>query len=348
MKGVILRGGKLVVDELAEPAPGPGQVLVETHACGICGTDLHALRHMRDFLDGLRRSGGPLPTDPDRDIAFGHEFCGEILDHGPGEARFKPGTMVVGLPYVTGPEGAEYVGYSNRYPGGFAERMVLTERLLFAVPNGLDANRAALTEPFAVGAHAVARADIHRDAAIMVVGCGPIGLAVIAALKARGLGPVIAVDFSPARRLFAERLGADEVVDAAAETQASIWARHRAGKRGPRAVAFECVGRPGVAQKVIDDLPVGSRLVVVGNVLEQSSIDQVVAFNKELDICFSLNYSPVEFSRTLDDIAEGRIDVDPVLTGVVAPEEVEQAFAALADPERHAKIVINFGQGVTK
>jgi 2-desacetyl-2-hydroxyethyl bacteriochlorophyllide A dehydrogenase len=343
MRAVVTRQGRLTCETIEVPAPGEGQVLVRTLACGICGTDLHAVNHLAPFLAGLARAGAPLPTDPDGPVVFGHEFCAEILDHGPGGARrFKAGTRVVGLPFVTGPSGADYVGYSNRYPGGFAEQMVLTEKLLFEVPNGLSSSHAATTEPFAVGAHAVARAAIAGPAVIAVVGCGPIGLAVIAALKARGLGPVIGLDFSPARRRFAEAVGADEVVDPAVEPLAAVWARHGAGKRGRRAVAFECVGRPGAAQAVIAAAPAQALVVVVGNSLEPAAIDQVMAFNKELDIRFSLNYTPAEFRATLDDIAEGRIDAGKMLTSTVSLDGVADAFEALKDPERHAKIVIAF------
>lgn len=343
MQAVVTRQGRLSCEEVEVPTPGAGQVLVKTLACGICGTDLHALGHIHGFLEGLSRSGSPLPVDPEGPMVFGHEFCGEILEHGAGApAKFKPGTTVVGLPYITGPFGAEYVGYSNRYPGGFAPQMVLTEKLLFEVPNGLHATHAAMTEPFAVGAHAVARAKIDEPAVIAVIGCGPIGLAVIAALKARGLGPVIGLDYSPGRRRFAEALGADEVVDPAVEPLEAVWARTGAGKRGRRAVAFECVGRPGVAQGVVEAAPKNALVVVVGNALEACSIDQVMAFNKELDLVFSMNYAPAEFHRTLTDIAEGRIDVAKVLTGVVGPMETPAAFEALKDPERHAKIVVAF------
>lgn len=343
MRGVVLRQGQLVVENnVPEPVPGKGQVLIATRTCGICGTDLHARHHIDNFLSGLQRAGSPIPTDPHRDVVLGHEFCGEVLDHGPDtDDRLKPGTLVVGLPFVTGPKGSDYVGYSNDFPGGFAERMVLTERLLFAVPNGLSAEHAALTEPFAIGEHVVTRARVPEGAVILVVGCGPIGLAVIAALKSRGIGPVVATDFSPARCRFAEAMGADEVVNAGAETQEEIWARLQLG-RGSRAVAFECVGRPGIVQKVIDALPRNGLVVVVGNVLEDSSIDQVVAFNKEIDICFAQNYRPAEFKATLDNIAEGRINVAPVLTGIVAPEGMAEAFDALTDSETHAKIILRF------
>src|ERR1700722_1647829 len=109
MKAVVRREGRLVCEEVEVPAPTEGQALVRTLACGICGTDLHAVHHLGAFLEGLARSGGPLPVDSDAPVVFGHDFCGEVLDHGPGtQARFKPGTRVVGLPYVTGPSGAEY------------------------------------------------------------------------------------------------------------------------------------------------------------------------------------------------------------------------------------------------
>jgi len=89
-------------------------------------------------------------------------------------------------------------------------------------------------------------------------------------------------------------------------------------------------------------VPRGSQVVVVGNSLEPSSIAQVKAFNLELEIVFAMNYSPAEFGGTLADIAEGRIDTGPMLTGTVPPEGVDQAFTDLRDAERHAKILVSF------
>jgi 2-desacetyl-2-hydroxyethyl bacteriochlorophyllide A dehydrogenase len=345
MKAVVLQEGVLTVEDVPEPLPGEGQLLLSTRTCGICGTDLHAHHHIDSFLAGLTASGSPLPVDPRGKIIMGHEFCGEVVGRGPNTSnRIPDGRLVVALPFVTGAHGAEYVGYSNRFPGGFAEQIVITEKLAHEVPNGLSAERAALTEPFAVGAHAVARANIAPSSGvILVVGCGPIGLAVIAALKARGLGPVIAMDFAAGRRGFAEAIGADEVVDAAAETQKSVWARHGAGKRGRQAVVFECVGRPGIAQAIIDEVPRNAKVVIVGNALEACTIDQVKAFNLELEIVFAMNYAPAEFASTLADIAEGRIDTDAVSTQVIRADEVPQAFAELKAGERQSKVLIGFG-----
>src|SRR5262249_49494376 len=157
--------------------------------------------------------------DPKAGMVMGHEFSAEVLDYGPGTpARLKTGRRVVSMPILMNASGPVSVGYSNTWPGGYSERMVLSDALLLEVPNGLSDLQAAMTEPFAVGAHAVAKAALDEDAGFLVIGCGPVGLAVIASLKARGLGPVAAADYSPARRAMAERMGADIIVDPAKES----------------------------------------------------------------------------------------------------------------------------------
>jgi threonine dehydrogenase-like Zn-dependent dehydrogenase len=137
-------------------------VLVKTLACGICGSDLHARKHAHRMVEMSRRLGRE-PMDLDRDVVFGHEFCCEILDYGAGTKRkLKPGTRVCSLPALLTPQGPQGIGYSNENVGGYAERMLLSEALLLEVPNGLASEHAALTEPLAVGLHAVAKAKIRR------------------------------------------------------------------------------------------------------------------------------------------------------------------------------------------
>jgi threonine dehydrogenase-like Zn-dependent dehydrogenase len=115
------------------------------------------------------------------------------------------------------------IGYSNDIAGGFAQFLPLAERLLLPVPNGFPATHAALTEPMAVGWHAMQRARLMPEDMPLVIGCGPVGLAVIAALKLKDVHPIIAADFSPARRALALRMGADEVVDPAAASPYASW-----------------------------------------------------------------------------------------------------------------------------
>src|SRR5580704_2143101 len=209
MRATVMRDRKLVVADIPTPEPGPGEVLVKTLACGICGSDLHALKHAEKLVEGARRSGGPFVMDINRDIVMGHEFCVEVMDYGPNTKRqIKTGSRVCAMPLLIKATGVETVGYSNENPGGYGEYMRLMESLLLPVPNGLSTERAALTEPMAVGYHAVQKARLERDDAPLVIGCGPVGLSVIAALKMAGVYPVVAADFSPRRRELAQQMGA--------------------------------------------------------------------------------------------------------------------------------------------
>ena len=355
MRAVVRRNKTLVCDEIGELTPGEGQVLVKTLACGICGSDLHALHHMEHMIDLSRRGGAPdSGFDPAADTVFGHEFCAEILDHGPGSTKaLKAGARVVSIPITMTGGGVEALGFSNRLPGGFAERMILSEALILEVPNGLPTDKAALTEPFAVGLHAVAKARLEPKSVSLVVGCGPVGLAVIAALKAQGYGPVIAADFSPRRRAAAEKLGADIVIDPAAESPHERWEslgvpKTRAAQSMMRImgapiaqpVVFECVGSPGVLQALIEAAPAGSQIVVAGVCMETDRIEPSIAITKEIELTFVFGYSPEEFALTLRHLSEGVIDVSGLVTGTVGLDGVAGAFKALGDPEAHVKIMV--------
>src|SRR5262245_5764012 len=214
MRVVAMLDHKLHLREMPTPVPGPGEVLVKTLACGICGSDLHALKFTEKLVDSARRSGGAFVMDTKRDIVMGHEFCAEVVDHGPGSPKtLKVGTRVCSIPILISATGVSTVGYSNDNPGGYGEYMRLMEPLLIPVPQSLSTGHAALTEPMAVGLHAVKKARLTPDDVPLVIGCGPVGLAVIAALRLEGVRPIVAADFSPRRRELALAVGADAVVD---------------------------------------------------------------------------------------------------------------------------------------
>ena len=219
MRAAVMRDRKLVVADVPAPEPGPGEVLVRTLACGICGSDLHALRFADQFVATARRAGNPRVMDLARDVIMGHEFCAEIVEHGPATTRtLKAGSRVCSRPLLMRATGPQSIGYSNDNPGGYAEYMRLSEDLLLEVPNGLATDHAALTEPMAVGVHAVAKARLEPDDAPLVIGCGPVGLAVIAALRLAGVRPIVAADFSKRRRELAVAVAADIVADPAETT----------------------------------------------------------------------------------------------------------------------------------
>ena len=351
-----MRQQKLVVADVPVPALGPGDVLVRTLACGICGSDLHALKHAEKFVETSRRAGNPFVMDLGRDVIMGHEFCAEIVEHGPDTTKaLRVGARVCSRPTLMRPTGPQSIGYSNDNPGGYGEYMRLSEALLLEVPNGLSTEHAALTEPMAVGVHAVAKARLEPDDAPLVIGCGPVGLAVIAALRLRGVRPIVAADFSKRRRDLAAAVGADLVVDPAATTPWQSWreaAVYRDSSRAPAlppwipgpavrpAVVFECVGVPGVLDQVMAAAPRGTRIVVVGVCMEADTIHPMLGISKELNLQFVLGYTPDEFAATLRHIAEGAIPTAPLITGTVGIDGVADAFVALGSPERHAKILV--------
>lgn len=348
-----MRNQELVLTDLPIPEPGPGEVLVKTLACGICGSDLHVLKHAPEFVEASRRSGSLFTMDLSRDVVMGHEFCAEVVEFGPETKRdLDVGDRVCSMPLLASAESMQAVGYSNETPGGFGEYMRLDEALLVRVPDGLPTEQAAVTEPMAVGVHAVARARLEKHDTALVVGCGTVGLAVIAALRLTGVRRIVAADFSPRRRELAAQLGADAVVDPAETSPYDDWLE-LAGEAEPAdpnalsldrrvhpSVIFECVGIKGMIDQAMTSAPPGAKIIVVGVCMDPDSILPMLGIYKELDITFSFGYTPEEFSYTLRSIADGDLPTAPLITGRVGLDGVAQAFEDLASPEIHAKILV--------
>jgi threonine dehydrogenase-like Zn-dependent dehydrogenase len=333
MRAAVLREGRMVYrDDVPEPVPG--QVLVGVRACGICGSDLHFAAHGAEVVAmtaHVAGGAGGMGVDLGRDVFMGHEFSAEVLEAGPDTETHAPGTLVTSLPVLLSPTGVEPIVYSNSTIGGYAERMVLSAPLLLPIPNGLDFRQAALTEPMAVGLHAVNKSNIQPGETALVLGCGPIGIAIVAALKVRGVETIVASDFSPKRRELATAMGAHQTLDAA---QGSPFDAIKP------AVVFEAVGVPGIIDNVLRRARPGTRLVVAGVCMQADTVHPFFAIAKEINVQFVLAYNPDEFAESLRALAEGDIDVTPLITGEVGLDGVGEAFDDLTDPERHCKILV--------
>jgi threonine dehydrogenase-like Zn-dependent dehydrogenase len=377
MKAVGCREAKLEMIDMPVPVPAKGQVLIDVLRCGICGSDLHA-RHHCDELGALMVEAGYQGfMRSDQQIVFGHEFCGTVAEYGPRcQERISTGAPVVALPLLRQAGEVEATGLSAAAPGAYAEQLLVEESLMFEVPNGLEPELGALTEPMAVALHAVRRGELKKSTVAIVIGCGPIGLAVICMLKARGVRTVVASDFAPGRRALAEACGADLVVDpsngspyAGASERGHlqtvpevielalgtieklrrtpipwhhVWrAVETMGLKPKSPVIFECVGVPGVLDEVISSAPIFSRVIGIGVCMGEDRIRPAMAINKEIELRFVIGYTPLEFRDTLHMLAEGKVNAAPLVTGVVGLEGVEGAFSALADPEAQAKILID-------
>ncbi len=345
MKSALLRGGNIVVDEIDDPKISKGQVLVKTKACGICGSDLHFKVHgselihkMKEMEDSMGK--GPISSsdvDISKDVFMGHEFCAEVLETNTDTKSFKSGTLVVSVPIVIDGSNIHQLAYNNLFPAGFSEKMVLSAPFLLEVPNGIDAKIASMTEPLAVGVHAVNISQLIGDEATVVIGCGPVGMCVISALKARNISPVVAVDFSLLRRDVALKIGADFVVDPAEESAFKLL-----DKIAPfrKTCVFEAVGVPGVIGKVLDEAPRGTKLTVVGVCMEKDTFVPFSGVIKECEIRFSFAYTPDEFKHALKLISEGTVDVQPMISGQVGLDDVAMAFDQMSNAKEVSKLLV--------
>ena len=377
MKAVVCQGGELTVRDLDEPVPGKGQVRIEVLRCGICGSDLHAREGCDVWADLGDRVGYHRFARSDQPVVFGHEFSGRVAEYGPGCRRSLPtGAPVVAVPMLRNGADIDLIGLSQHAPGAYAEQLLVQESLMMAVPNGLAPEVAALTEPLAVGWHAVRRGEVGKRTVAIVIGCGPVGLAVILLLKAKGVRTVVASDYSPGRRALATACGADVVVDPAQGSPYAAASGHghiddtpaalslavdtreklgrlpigwwhtwrlaeRLGAKPKHPVIFECVGVPGVIDSILESAPLFSRVVVAGVCVGVDQITPAMAINKELDLRFVFGYTPLEFRDTLQMLAEGKVDASALITGAVGLDGVDAAFGALARPDGHAKILVD-------
>ncbi len=340
MRAAILRNKAMIVDEIPDLSPAAGQVLVQPIACGICGSDLHTVEHGHDLVATSKAAGyATFNFDPDQDLVMGHELSVRVIGLGAGVTSVVEGGAYAAMPFLMLPDGRRAIpGYDNTYPGGYAERMLLDPHGLVAVPNGLDPAMAALTEPMAVGLHAVNESGIEPGRGAIVIGAGPVGLAVTASLSAAGIEPIIVADFSPTRRGVAQKLGAHVVVDPAIQSVFEVW--RELSEAAARPVIFEAVGVPGMIDKIMVDAPERSELVIVGVCMAPDTFRPTLGIYKHLTIRFVLGWTPQEFISSLRNLAEGRIDGTALVTGEVGIAGVPQAFTDLGDPEQHVKILV--------
>jgi threonine dehydrogenase-like Zn-dependent dehydrogenase len=340
MKAAYLENNQIHVGDLPDPTPDKGQVLVRTHRCGLCASDVHFLVSGHNMVAKSKEFGGPYAgVDLSKRIVMGHEFVGEIVDYGVGSRRpVKVGAKVTATPVMRQGAHPGIIGYVNELPGGFGEYMLLDEDFIIEVPADLDDDLAALIEPLAVGLEHARSGEPQPGEIPLVLGCGAIGLGVIAGLKLKGIGPIIAADFDAKRRDIAIQMGAEVAIDprevSAYEPIPSL------GMRRPNLV-YECVGKPGLLDEIIRGVGFGARIVMGGFCLEPEQLYVPSAQMKRLKINFACGEEPQDMELALRSIASGRIDVRPWLGARIGLSGVGDALKRMSDPSTPVRIVVD-------
>ncbi len=319
--------------------PEPGEVLLAVRDCGICGTDLHALRYPETFNT---QSG----------TILGHEFSGVVAEVTRGADPWRPGDRVVSIPAMTCGACPECTaGYDWRcvrslghglnhaaIPGAFAEYVRVSPHALFSIPDTLSDRHAALTEPLAVALHSLNRVRLAPGEPCIIMGAGPIGLFTLVWAKLRAAHPIVVSDPAPARRNLAQALGADAALDPN-QTDPTATLRELAHGAWP-AVVFECVGTPPALQEAMRLTGRNGRVAVTGVCLQPYQLQPMTAHGRELEVHYVFAYTRAEFQEALATLARGAIPADQLISDIITLDEVPAMFTALAQPSTQVKVLV--------
>ena len=337
MPAAVLHGpGVVVVEERPVPRPGPSEVLVEVDHCGICGSDVHML------LDGWGKQG----------MVAGHEFTGSIVALGAEVTGWELGEQVVGgssprcgrcrrclegkPSQCENRQGSVVDGHD----GAFARYVLVRDASLLRLPPGLTSRQAALAEPLAVALHGITRSGVVRGDRVMVIGTGPIGALSIAALVARGIGPIIAVEPGERRKQLARELGATEVLDPTDLETFPAWEPERITHRAVHAV-LECSGKKTAMEAGFHQLRRGGTLVLVGAGLEHPAFDPNRFVLNELQVVGSFVYDQGGFEQALELLATDGFPTDLLIEGEDVPlDRLSEALAGLAEGRLAGKVMV--------
>jgi (R,R)-butanediol dehydrogenase/meso-butanediol dehydrogenase/diacetyl reductase len=337
MKAAVFKavGQPLVIEAVPDPVAGPGEMILKVKHCGICGTDLH-------FTEG--------GTAVAPGSVIGHEFCGEVAALGPGVPEgWKVGDRAVSIPFIGCGSCAQCLAgqpvwcrsmrdhASGRVSGGFAEFTPIGAAGSVRLPNEMSWDEAALIEPLAVGLHGVRRAKLDAGANVLIVGAGPVGLAVVVWARALGARRIVVTARSTRGAEMALALGATDFVESDKDVRREF--RRRAG--GPPDAVFECVGAPGVLEQCIALAPVCGHVVVIGGCMKPDLITPGAAMNKELTVTFALAYDLRDYEVAVDRVARGVIDPTPMITDRVGFDAFPAAFEALRQRTHQCKVLLS-------
>ena len=328
-------GQPLSIERVADPRPRADEVVIAVARAGICGSDLHMAEY------GFAPAG----------TIFGHEFAGTIVERGADVRGWAVGDRVTALPLHACSrcdacdEGLPglcrtgiFTGTSPLAQGAYAQYVVARAAMLQRLPAGVGFDEGAMVEPLAVAHHAVAMADLGPADDVLVIGAGPIGVAVALFARLAGARHVVVSERFADRRALATAAGATATIDPGTGSVAAAFAAI-AGRPPP--VVFECVGVPGLIQQCIDLAGIRGRVVVAGACFQEDAIRPITGLAREISLRFSQCYTEQDFEAVIGAIAAGLADPDPLHTRTIGFDALPAAFDALRTPSADCKILID-------
>lgn len=328
MKAAVFRGPDqpLQVTDVPTPNPGFGEVLVRVAGCGMCHTDLHYLDH------GVK----PFKGVP---LILGHEAAGTVERVGEAADGAAEGDRVL-IPAVLscghcgycrmGRENLcdEMVMLGNHIDGAYAEFIAVPASQCVAVPADLPLERASIiADAVSTPYHAVKhRGRVRMGDTVAVVGCGGVGLNVVQCAKASG-ATVVAIDLNGARLETAAALGADVTINPDSVERLDKHVRKLTG--GGVDVAFEAIGNPKTMNVAYGLLRRGGRLCVIGYSHEDVTLSAAKLMFYELEVVGSLGCGGGEYPEIIELVRSGRIQLDPVVSGTVPLDDINDGFDRL-------------------
>jgi len=339
--GVVYGPRDIKVEEVDMPSPGPGEVLLEVKAAGICGSDLH-----------FHRSNAA--STPNGRIMGGHELSGRIAALGEGITNRKVGERV-GVEPLLGCGQCQFcsMGYYHlckklTHPGGgFREYTALLEEKVFLLPDNVSYEEAATLDCLAVGVHAVHRAGVSITDAVAVIGDAAIGLSTLEVAKAAGAKKTVLMGHHENNLEIGKKVGADAAVNSAKSDEVEEVMQLTGGEGCE--VVFETVG--GMANTMESAVKIAKRggtIVVIGMFRRPVELDFGRLMRNEIDMVFSWSYSTwkgvPEFAIALDLLARGELDAKSLITHRFPLDRISDAFqAALNKGESGAlKVLITY------
>ncbi len=329
--------GDLRLDEVPVPAPGPGEVLVKVHRCGICGTDLH-----------IAKGNFPAPNLP---LTLGHEFSGTVAELGPGVSDVATGSpVVVDINIACGhcyfctrgqklfcPTVAQ-LGVHRA--GGLAQYVTAPASNLHFLPGNLSLDTAAYVEPLACAIHGQDRVGVRSGDTVLVIGGGPMGLAHIALSRMNGASTVIVSEPDAARRALAQRMGADVAIDPMGAPLLDSLADLTDGIGAD--VVIEAVGSIATYESAVDAVRRGGKILAYGAAPQNAgmSLRPFDIYAKELTIVGSYAGTYDTWPRAIALLAGGRFDPSLIVDSVRPLTEAVTALESLAHDRSTIKIHI--------